>query len=171
MNYSYSWLSEKITATKVAYGFGLCALSKIKKNERVIVFGGYVITPKQFDALSEKLQNLTFQLDNDLFFGLSKESELERTEYLNHSCEPNCGFNGEITVVAMRDIKKGEEITIDYAMCISAKRIVPMECLCGSNICRKNITANDWKIKDLKEKYKGYFVRFIEGKIQKSHSE
>lgn len=31
MNYSYSWLSEKITATKVDYGFGLFALSKIKK--------------------------------------------------------------------------------------------------------------------------------------------
>ena len=165
MNYYYSWLSKKIVVSTIFHGFGLCAINKINKGERVIVFGGYVITPKQFNALSEKLQNITIQLDNDLFFGLTKESELEHTEYLNHSCEPNCGFDGEITVVAMRDIKKGEEITIDYAMCISSKKIVPMECLCGSHICRKNITSNDWKVLDLQEKYKGYFVRFLEKKI------
>lgn len=38
------------------------------------------------------------------------------TYILNHLCNPNVGVRGEITFVAMRDIKAGEELTTDYAM-------------------------------------------------------
>ena len=138
---------------------------KIKKGERVIVFGGYVMTPQQFDALSEKLKSYPFQIADDLYFGLSKISEIEEADYLNHSCNPNCGFGGEITIVAMKNIKKGEEITIDYAMSISSRKIGSMSCSCGSKLCRKMITADDWKIKDLQRRYKGFFEPFLEKKI------
>ena len=64
------------------------------------------MTTKQFNTLTEKLKSYPFQIDNDLYFGLSKISEVEEADYLNHSCNPSCGFGGEITIVAMRDIKK-----------------------------------------------------------------
>ena len=40
----------------------------------------------------------------------SKISEVEDADYLNHSCNPTCGFSGEITVVAMRNIKKERKL-------------------------------------------------------------
>ncbi|HTQ89004.1 MAG TPA: SET domain-containing protein [Streptosporangiaceae bacterium] len=33
--------------------------------------------------------------------------------FINHSCEPNVGFAGNIVLVAMRDISPGEELTTD----------------------------------------------------------
>src|SRR5258708_38238768 len=36
--------------------------------------------------------------------------------YLNHSCNPNSGIRDKVVIVAMRDIEKGEEITLDYSI-------------------------------------------------------
>ena len=84
---------------------------------------------------------------------------------VNHSCNPSCGFNGQISLVSMRDIFQGEEITYDYSMTdVGSKEQgwVDMECLCGSKNCRKMITGNDWRLEELQQKYKGYFSRYIQ---------
>jgi hypothetical protein len=169
MKYSLSWLTKKAHRIKIPHGLGIVAKRKIKKGERVIVFGGYVITKNQFDFLPKKLKHFPFQIADDLYFGLSKISELEEADYLNHSCDPTCGFGGEIMIVAMKNIKKGEEITIDYAMCSNSKRSITSnmkKCLCGSKYCRKIITPDDWKKKGLQKKYKGFFQPFLEKKLE-----
>lgn len=86
--------------------------------------------------------------------------------FLNHSCSPNVGVRGEITFVAMRDIKVGEELTIDYAM-IENEDYPEMKCNCGARNCRKVITGKDWKRKDLQKKYGKYFSAFLLEKIGK----
>lgn len=168
MKYTLSWLTKKAYKKTVLHGFGVFAKEKIKKGERVIVFGGYVMNTKQFDSLTKKLKSFPFQIADDLYFGLSKISEIEEADYLNHSCNPTCGFGGEITVVAIQDIKKEQEITIDYAMCSRNKRSITSDmrnCFCGSKFCRKKITFNDYKRKDLQKRYKGFFQPFLEKKI------
>jgi SET domain-containing protein len=166
MTMQLSWLTKKAKKMKVSHGFGIFATKNIKKDERVIVFGGYVMTTKQFDSLPERMQDFPFQIDDDLYFGLSKPNEIEEADFLNHSCNPTCGFRGDITIVAMRDIKKGEEITMDYAICSNNKRSIGIEeCLCGSEICRKTISSTDWKNKDIQKRYKGYFAPFLQRKI------
>ncbi|KAF4356043.1 hypothetical protein F8388_026046 [Cannabis sativa] len=62
--------------------------------------------------------------------------------FINHSCEPNCQtekwmVNGEICVglFALRDIKKGEEVTFDYNY-VRVLGAVAKKCYCGSNQCR-----------------------------------
>jgi len=166
MRHSFSWLTKKAQKAKISHGYGILAIQKIKKGERVIVFGGYVMNIKQFKALPERMKSLPFQVADDLYFGLSRISEIEEADYLNHSCEPTCGFSGEITIIALRDIKKGEEITIDYAMCLTSKEIPAMKCFCGSKWCRGKIRTYDWKRKDLQKRYKGFFVPFLEKKIK-----
>jgi hypothetical protein len=39
------------------------------------------------------------------------------------------------------------------------------ECKCGSKQCRKIITEDDWKIKELQKKYNGHFQWFLQKKI------
>ena len=67
MKYTLSWLTKKAYKKKVLHGFGLFTREKIKKWERVIVFGGYVMTTKQFKTLTEKLKSYPYQIDSDMY--------------------------------------------------------------------------------------------------------
>ena len=67
--------------------------------------------------------------------------------YLNHSCEGNCGFDDEGDFVAIRDIKKGEELSYDYAL-IESNPGFSMKCHCGGGKCRHLVTGEDWKDED-----------------------
>lgn len=52
----------------------------------------------------------------------------------NHSCDANCAYDG-LNVAALRKIKKGEELTLDYAQFLD-KSMEPFHCNCGSANCR-----------------------------------
>lgn len=64
--------------------------------------------------------------------------------YLNHSCGGNCGFDDPGDFVAIRDIKKNEELSYDYAL-IESNPNFSMQCACGSQACRHLFTGNDCK--------------------------
>ncbi|MFN5422880.1 MAG: SET domain-containing protein-lysine N-methyltransferase [bacterium] len=55
----------------------------------------------------------------------------------NHSCEPNTAFSG-LNTIAIKDIQKGEELTLDYATFLD-ETMEPFECNCGSTQCRRII--------------------------------
>ncbi|MEI6155402.1 MAG: SET domain-containing protein-lysine N-methyltransferase, partial [Deltaproteobacteria bacterium] len=87
---------------------------------------------------------------------------------VNHSCEPTCGFRGQITLVAMRDIKRDEQITFDYAMTDWGSPELgwtEMRCACGSALCRGHVGFKDWESPDLQLRYHGYFSRYIQDAI------
>ena len=48
----------------------------------------------------------------------------------NHSCDPNTEFVG-LNLVARRDIRGGEELTVDYATFYD-RHMTPFDCACGS---------------------------------------
>lgn len=60
--------------------------------------------------------------------------------FVNHSCHPNAGLRGTCTVVAMKDIRSGDEITIDYSTVEAGSRW-RMNCRCGMLGCRKIIRS------------------------------
>ena len=97
------------------------------------------------------------------FVRLEQRDARDVMMFLNHSCEPNVGILGQIVFVAMRDIDRDEELTIDYAMFGADKE--PMQCNCSASDCRGLITDSDWKITKLQKKYKGYFSSYIQLKI------
>jgi uncharacterized protein len=104
------------------------------------------------------------QVDDDLFFAATNNNELEDSDFINHSCDPNCGFQDSFKIVAMRKIKKDEEVSFDYAMCETS--FYEIKCKCGSQICRGKVTGDDWKNKDLQEKYGEYFIDYLKKKIK-----
>ncbi len=60
-------------------------------------------------------------------------------EYINHSCDPNLTsriMKGHILYMSLRDIRPGEELTIDYRFDKKVERVV---CRCGSANCRGTI--------------------------------
>lgn len=79
---------------------------------------------------------------------------------INHSCDPNAGLLGENQVVAMRDIKRGEEITIDYAITEGSRRW-RMNCRCGAPGCRRVIRSVRFLARPVFEKYKRFVPAYL----------
>ena len=116
------------------------------KGEIVFVKGGHILT--RDEIFSSGVINSYFPLDDKYFLGATNIDEEESIKlYQNHSCNPNVGLRGEISFVAMKDIEKDEELTVDYAFIDNED--YSFECTCGSNNCRKTITGFDWKIKEI----------------------
>jgi hypothetical protein len=83
--------------------------------------------------------------------------------YTNHSCDPNLAIQGQIVLVAMKDIAAGEELTIDWATTDDLD--YAMECKCASPGCRGTVTGKDWMKPELQEKYREWFCWFLQRKI------
>jgi hypothetical protein len=81
-------------------------------------------------------------------------------ECINHSCDPNCGINGRATIVAMRDISKGEQITWDYEMTEDSDWCME-NCQCGSSECRHTIRGYSFLPQEKREKYKKFTAEWL----------
>lgn len=160
-----TWFSPKVEkrASRIE-GRGLFAKEAIARDEIVVVKGGYILTREQRDRIGRELGPAEIQIAEALFIGPTTRAEREGgMMHLNHSCEPNLGLQGQIVYVAMRDIAAGEELTFDYAM--TDDEPYEMQCRCGSRSCRGIVTGHDWKRKEIREKYNGYFSWFIQRRI------
>ena len=172
----FSWMSPKLEIRDTKkYGQGVFAKENIKKEEMLFVMGGYILTVDDDNAgLEKEAIDKPIDVSDYFFIGPRNKDDLEKMpqHYVNHSCNPNAGFKGQIFMVAIRDIKKGSEIFYDYAMVMSpnsdSNSYFKMRCFCGENKCRGFITEDDWEIKELQKKYKGYFQWYLQEKIDKS---
>lgn len=165
---SYLSLKIKIGESRIQ-GLGLFAGQNIKKGEIVGIKAGHIIgrsTLKKLGGLKSDVGQAMLQISDEFFVGPLIPREIKDSMmYVNHSCDPNIGFLGNIISVAMKDIKAGEEIVSDYATWLSDAGY-RLKCKCGKAECRRNVTGNDWKILELQEKYKGYFSAYIQRKIE-----
>jgi hypothetical protein len=143
-------------------GCGVFAIADIAKDELVSLWGGRIIGVDDLDPSIPRFTQRILQLDEGLY--LLTAEEPEPNDCFNHSCEPNLGFFGQIGLVAMRDIKAGEELTFDYAMS-DGSPYDEFECHCGLPHCRGRITGSDWKLPELWKKYHGYFSPYLARRI------
>ena len=125
-------------------GRGVVAERNFKQGEVIAIWRGSIITEREAIALPESERNQLLQVDEDAFLITNKA--LLTVDFINHSCEPNCGFTDSTTLVAMREIAAGETVTFDYAMS-DTKPIFTFDCWCGSITCRKKIIGNDWQLR------------------------
>ena len=114
--------------------------------------------------LDDTVGSLALSLNEEFVIALKHFPEAGDGDFFNHSCNPNAGINGQIFLVAMREIEPGEEITFDYAFCELDKP--PFKCHCGSQNCRKIIKPLDWKLPRLQRKYGKYFSPFVKEKFR-----
>ncbi len=168
----HSYLTDKVKVRSSGISrMGIFAARPLKKDEIIAVWGGYIITEKEFNRLSRKqfknINDYATKISEGFYLVSCKKGGLEDDDFFNHSCQPNAGIKGQIMMAAMRDIGAGEEITYDYAM-TDAGYDYSFRCNCGAGNCRGIVTTNDWKIPSLQRKYRGYFSWYIQEKISKS---
>lgn len=137
------------------YGRSLFAKSDFKKDEVVFV---------AFGALVRKPTSYTIPINWDLFIE-PRIPEGNICQYICHSCEPNLGVKRRTLFVAMHDIAKGEEVTIDYAMIgyeygdeLSEEGRI---CKCGKPSCRGKLGCYKELSQELREEYAGYISEYL----------
>lgn len=130
---------EKVRVRTTSIGKGVFALRLIRRGQQIGEVTGRIIVDADYDSR--------------YCIELSETEVLEPVapfRFLNHSCEPNCElFSWEpdesgdeshrVFVQAIRTIRPGEELTIDYAW--EAGAAIP--CLCAAESCRGWIVDPD----------------------------
>ncbi len=164
MNYLHPHIEVRNTSGK---GKGLFAKAKISRGDVIERTEDIqVLTKEQIRQLpdSHLWKSLCYEISNVEEVCPMDIHNPPLSFMMNHSCDPNVGSLSDFhTMVAIRDTQPGEELTYDYVMTDSGD--YDMECLCGSAHCRKRITGNDWMNPELQERYKGFFQKNIQEKI------
>ena len=159
-----AYLTDKceVQNRDVAGGKAVIAREPIGPGEVIAVWSGRIVTGQDLGALPPEIRMHTVQVEEDLYLASLRPDEAP--DYINHSCDPNAGLDGQIAIVAMRTIHPGEEVTIDYAMC-DGSPYDEFDCACGAPNCRGRVTGEDWRDPVLWERYRGYFSPYLQRRI------
>ena len=111
-------------------GYGVFAVKSFAQGEAIAEIDG--VLWRTGDGVDDRY---SLWLEDGLFFDM-----VDQTRFINHSCEPNAEVDAGITddgqawatVIAVKPIAIGEEVTYDYAF--PAHLAEP--CRCGSPRCR-----------------------------------
>jgi uncharacterized protein len=166
MNVGKHYLSPKleVRALPDKGGFGVYAIESVAAGEVVSVWGGTIVDAEQLETLPHEIQQHTVQIEEGLYSATIGGAET--ADFINHSCDPNLGLRGQITLVALRDIEVGEEVCFDYAM-TDCTPYDEFECHCGSAICRGTVRGDDWKLPELWARYASYFSPYLQRRIDR----
>ena len=145
---------------------GLCASKDIKEGTKIINYIGKIISKKETE------KNTKFNNEKDIYlFNLNNRYDLDgdfkfnTARLINHSCDPNCEVEGvglKLWISAIKNIKKGEELTYDYGFSYD-KDYKQFPCKCGKQNCAGYIvrSGSRWRIKGKFKKRKNLIVNLF----------
>jgi uncharacterized protein len=125
------------------HGIGGFARNDVAAGTRVIEYVGEKITKQESLARCERSNEYIFAIDDA--HDLDGNVDWNPARFLNHSCDPNCEarfIEGRIWLVAIRDIRAGEEFTFNYSYDLADYREHP--CRCGAASCVGYIVAEEF---------------------------
>lgn len=157
-------------ASSTLSGKGLFANEFIRKGEIILLFGGSIALQKN-RYTGKYIESTFLSISEECILCEEVTSVKDPSDYINHSCFPNAGMGDCITLVAICDIHKGEEIVCDYAFWEGDENYLMKEtCKCGNDNCRHTITGKDWRLFSENDDLFQYFSPFIKRRIlNKSH--
>lgn len=115
------------------HGRGVFADEYIRRGEKIQYIRGPIIKKITHNARESKVI--------EDWVGVGKDTWIKPLEpflFLNHSCEPNAVIVGKRLLVALKNIRKDEEISMDYSLS-DADEHWSMRCGCGTRSCRKYV--------------------------------
>jgi SET domain-containing protein len=135
---------------------GLFARRDIEEGEEIIQYLGEKISKEESTRRALEWEERArkrgaglvyiFELDED--FDIDGRRGRNPARYMNHSCDGNCeavNYDGEIWIVARRDIRGGEELTYDYGY--DMEHFLDHPCDCGADNCIGYIVREDQRKK------------------------
>lgn len=141
-------------------GKGAFAARIIKTGELVCVMRGKRFSMKELEEIYRE-GNKRMGVD-PLQVGVRSYILLDDPyNLINHSCNPNVAIQGENRLVAIKNIKEGDEIAYDYSAVEWTPQEYPpyyagswpMDCNCGAKTCRRVVGCFNYLPKRLQNKY------------------
>ena len=118
-------------------GKGLFAGSRIRAREKIGEFEGERVSVREARRRAEGKDTIAIvEVGN---FALDATDSKRGFRFINHSCDPNTFTRVTDTraeFYALRDIAKGEELTVDYE---ESHHNGKLPCRCGARNCRGKI--------------------------------
>jgi SET domain-containing protein len=127
----------RLASSKI-HRWGVYATEFIPRNRKVIEYTGERISRRETKRRAEA-SDLIYLFTLDAYWTLDGSVGGSGAEYINHSCDPNLVariIRGHILYMSRRDIKPGEELTVDYQF---DKQVERVTCRCGAAKCRGTI--------------------------------
>jgi SET domain-containing protein len=118
--------------------WGVFATEFIPGGRKVIEYTGEKISRRETKRRADE-REFTYLFTLDSYWTIDGAVGGSGAEFINHSCEPNLKskiVKGHILYMSLRDIKPGEELTIDYRF---DKKVERVPCQCGAANCRGTI--------------------------------
>ena len=148
-----------LVVKKARNGRGVFLENSIKKGTVITVFNYPV---------SKDVKNRRYFINSGSWLQVGLNSWMKPLgflRFLNHSCSPNRGLKimgKKVKLVAIRNIKAGEEVTYDYSTTMYNDPWL-LKCKCGSRNCRKIIGDFSTLPKKIQNKYKrlGIIPRYL----------
>jgi uncharacterized protein len=136
--------------TSKVHGRGVFAGQAIKAGTPIIEYAGERITPREAQRRYPEVPGqprATHLLNVDKRTTIDGAVDGNEAIYVNHSCDPNAEllvYKRRVFLIALRPIKKGDEITYDYNLVIHGNVDVPTAlrataCKCGAKNCRRTM--------------------------------
>ena len=130
---------------------GLWAAKNIKKGTKIIYYRGKIITKKETERNPKYDNEKAIYLFNlNSRYDLDGDFKYNTARLINHSCDPNCEVAGKglkLWIFALREIKKGEELSYDYGFGYD-ENYKDYTCKCKSKNCCGYIVreGSRWRI-------------------------
>lgn len=134
-----------------AKGRGVFAARPVSAGTHLLDFTGPVVPIADVRDFTHAIQ-----IADDHFLGPSGGLD----DFVNHSCDPNCGLSegpGRLALIALRAIRRSEEITFDYSTCMVAEEGFE-GCRCGATICRGRVLPYTRLPLELRRRYRSLGV-------------
>jgi SET domain-containing protein len=164
------WLDDRLEVrSSPIEGHGLFATDPIPAGTVVIRFGGRLVSSAQLDALiaaadadpaGAYVDTITIGDDAHLVMPAGTD-----VHFGNHSCDPTMWHVSAYEVATRRELREGDEATVDYATDSGADGF-EIVCNCGTAICRGVVTSHDWRQPELQQRYDGHWVPAMQRLIQ-----
>ncbi len=123
------------TCSSKIHGLGIRIGEDVKKGEII----AYIKGTLKFKTIRSKKDSLSYPN----WIGVANNQWIDPHKpfkFINHSCNPTVGVKGRVSVVALRDLKEGDEITLDYST-VEGDEMWEMKCTCGEPNCRKVVRS------------------------------
>jgi SET domain-containing protein len=141
INPDYTCFKIKLAKSKI-HRWGLYAAEAIPAGRKVIEYTGERISRRETKRRADASE-MIYLFTLDAYWTLDGSVGGSGAEYINHSCDPNLVtriVKGHIIYMSQRDIKAGEELTVDYRF---DKKVERVECKCGTVKCRGTINLTE----------------------------
>lgn len=137
LNPKYTSFRLRVGRSKI-HRWGIYADEFIPARRKVMEYTGEKINRRETKRRADE-SDMIYLFTLDKYWTIDGSVGGSGAEYINHCCEPNLIariVKGHILYMSLRDIRPGEELTVDYHF---DKKVERVPCKCGAPRCRGTI--------------------------------